>query len=313
MLSLARVEREVAAAANRLAAMDLGEGGESLTQTASNRRAAREELARRTKATANDENDEKLHASREAIDAYARAAEGAKRNAVRLAAVLEREVAMGNAGRSRDILEQRVSAANAAAAALQNSLVDNRVGDQGARALAQAMEAGALKHCSTLTLRQNRIGDPGVIAIAAALGAGAGKKLYTLRLDSNRWGDAGAIALAAAALNKALPVCEHLGLALNRISDRGVEVLTDVLARGALPACRWSWIRGNMARVELQEMYLSAFKGRRDEDKAGKAREDSLSEEKRQANQAEDGRLQLELLTTKATNAECDDECVANR
>jgi hypothetical protein len=104
-----------------------------------------------------------------------------------------------------------------------------------------------------------------VIAIAAALGAGAGKKLYTLRLDSNRWGDAGAIALAAAALNKALPVCEHLGLALDRISDRGVEVLTDVLARGALPACRWSWIRGNMARAELQEMYLSAFKGRRDE------------------------------------------------
>ena len=104
-----------------------------------------------------------------------------------------------------------------------------------------------------------------MIAIADALGAGAGKKLYTLRLDSNRWGDAGAIALAAAALNKALPVCEHLGLALNRISDRGVEVLTDVLARGALPACRWSWIRGNMARVELQEMYLSTFKERRDE------------------------------------------------
>jgi hypothetical protein len=117
MLSLARVEREVAAAANRLAAMDLGEGGESLTQTASNRRAAREELARRTKATANDENDEKLHASREAIDAYARAAEGAKRNAVRLAAVLEREVAMGNAGRSRDILEQRCAAALCSVAA----------------------------------------------------------------------------------------------------------------------------------------------------------------------------------------------------
>jgi len=47
--------------------------------------------------------------------------------------------------------------------------------------------------------------------------------------------------------------------------------------------------------------------------KAGKAREDSLSEEKRQANQAEFGRLQLELRTTKATDAECDDECVANR
>ena len=111
MLSLARVEREVAAAAHRLAAMDMGEGGESLTKIASNRRAAQEEIARRTKATANDENDEKLHASREALEAYARAAEGAKRNAVRLAAVLEREVAMGNAGRSRDILEQRCAAA----------------------------------------------------------------------------------------------------------------------------------------------------------------------------------------------------------
>jgi hypothetical protein len=47
--------------------------------------------------------------------------------------------------------------------------------------------------------------------------------------------------------------------------------------------------------------------------KAGKAREDSLSEEKRQANQAEVGRLQLELRTTKATDAECDDKCVWNR
>jgi hypothetical protein len=51
----------------------------------------------------------------------------------------------------------------------------------------------------------------------------------------------------------------------------------------------------------------------RAQDKAGKAREDSLSEEKRQANQAEVGRLEVELRTTKATNAECDDECVANR
>jgi hypothetical protein len=51
----------------------------------------------------------------------------------------------------------------------------------------------------------------------------------------------------------------------------------------------------------------------RAQDKAGKAREDSLSEEKRQANQAEAGRLHLELRTTKATDAECDDECVAKR
>ena len=64
-------------------------------------------------------------------------------------------------------------------------------------------------------------------------------------------------------------------------------------------------------RFPLPSEYMCA----RAQAKAGKAREDSLSEEKRQANQAEpeDGRSQLELRTTKATNAECDDECVANR
>ena len=60
------------------------------------------------------------------------------------------------------------------------------------------------------------------------------------------------------------------------------------------------------------------YKCARAQDKAGKAREDSLSEEKRQANQAEVKRLQLELHTksTKATDIdviECDDKCVANR
>ena len=63
-------------------------------------------------------------------------------------------------------------------------------------------------------------------------------------------------------------------------------------------------------RFPLPSEYMCA----RAQDKAGKAREDSLSEEKRQANQAEVGRsLQLELRTTKATDAECDDECVAKR
>jgi len=63
-------------------------------------------------------------------------------------------------------------------------------------------------------------------------------------------------------------------------------------------------------RFPLPSEYMCA----RAQAKAGKAREDSLSEEKRQANQAEVGRsLQLELRTTKATDAECDDECVAKR
>ena len=68
--------------------------------------------------------DERLVASQEAIDAFQKAADAAKRNARRLASVLEREQAMGGSvgSASRDLLEQRVGAANAAAAALQNRL-----------------------------------------------------------------------------------------------------------------------------------------------------------------------------------------------
>lgn len=68
--------------------------------------------------------DERLVASQEAIDAFQKAADAAKRNARRLAAVLEREQASGGGvgSASREMLEQRVGAANAAAAALQNRL-----------------------------------------------------------------------------------------------------------------------------------------------------------------------------------------------
>ena len=62
-------------------------------------------------------------------------------------------------------------------------------------------------------------------------------------------------------------------------------------------------------RCPLPSEYMCA----RAQAKAGKAREDGLSEEKRQANKAEVGRLRLELRTTKATNAESDDECVRKR
>ena len=52
----------------------------------------------------------------------------------------------------------------------------------------------------------------------------------------------------------------------------------------------------------------------RAQDKAGKAREDSLSEEQRQANlqadQAKAEHYQRELRTTKATDVEIDDECL---
>ena len=84
--------------------------------------------------------DERLVASQEAIDAFQRAADAAKRNARRLTAVLEREQSIGMGGAGRDLLEQRVGAANAAAAALQNRLsLLERAHERKAEALRQGL------------------------------------------------------------------------------------------------------------------------------------------------------------------------------
>lgn len=105
---------------------DMDDAPGSLTRSASRKRTelerAREEERTLTTALDDDVDDDRLVASQEAIDAFQRAADAAKRNARRLTAALEREQAMGVGGTGRAMLEQRASAANAAAAALQNRL-----------------------------------------------------------------------------------------------------------------------------------------------------------------------------------------------
>jgi len=155
------------------------------------------------------------------------------------------------------------------------SFLHNRIGDHGLRALAQAMEAGALSQLQTLLLRTNRIGDAGICALAAALSSGVGMRLETLKLDGNRWGDHGALAFTDALHRDALPRCTNFGIALNRIGDRGVESLIDALCRQKLPACRYTWVRGNQARPEVQERFLSIVQQRRDDDARAEARREA--------------------------------------
>jgi len=94
----------------------------TLTQAASRRRAELQQVLDEERKVHSEQVDERLVASQEAIVAFQHAADAAKRNARRLTAVLEREQAIGVGGAGRELLEQRVGAANAAAAALQNRL-----------------------------------------------------------------------------------------------------------------------------------------------------------------------------------------------
>lgn len=94
----------------------------TLTQAASRRRAELQRTLDEERKVHSEQIDERLVASHEAIEAFQRAADAAKRNARRLTQVLEREQAIGVGGAGRELLEQRVGAANAAAAALQSRL-----------------------------------------------------------------------------------------------------------------------------------------------------------------------------------------------
>jgi internalin A len=86
-------------------------------------------------------------------------------------------------------------------------LSDNRIGDEGARALA------ALTSLTSLTLHNTRIGDDGARALAALT------NLASLNLSYNRIGEEGARALAA------LTNLTTLNLQQNQIGDEGARAL----------------------------------------------------------------------------------------
>ncbi|EOD19123.1 hypothetical protein EMIHUDRAFT_369653, partial [Emiliania huxleyi CCMP1516] len=79
-------------------------------------------------------------------------------------------------------------------------------GDAEAAQLAEVLASGAAPRLDTLSLGNNKIGDEGCKALAAALGKeGAAPRLEYLYLDNNEIGDEGCKALAAALKEGAAP------------------------------------------------------------------------------------------------------------
>ena len=89
-------------------------------------------------------------------------------------------------------------------------------GDEEMATLSRVIAAGHLPSLKTLSLDNNqRIGDAGVSALADAVAEGGLAQLTTLGLRDNQVGDSGMQALAAAVAGGALPSLEHVGLARN--------------------------------------------------------------------------------------------------
>ena len=103
------------------------------------------------------------------------------------------------------------------------NLGSNKIGTEGAKALAKALETN--KTLTTLNLWGNEIGPEGAKALAKALETN--KILTTLNLGSNKIGDDGVKALVKALeTNKTLTT---LNLGSNKIGDDGVKALVKAL------------------------------------------------------------------------------------
>merc|ERR1719238_1158285 len=84
-------------------------------------------------------------------------------------------------------------------------------GDAEAAQLAEVLASGAAPRLEELYLWNNKIGDEGCKALAAALGKeGAAPRLENLALNGNKIGDEGCMALAAALKEGAAPSLKYL-------------------------------------------------------------------------------------------------------
>jgi Ran GTPase-activating protein (RanGAP) involved in mRNA processing and transport len=114
------------------------------------------------------------------------------------------------------------------------AIQDNRIGDDGLAALAEALSHGALPRLRWLYAGQNGFGDAGVAALAGALRRGACTALTRLGLQANSVGDAGLSALGDALQTGAMSEAEFIYLAGNPFTSDGREALTRILAGSSL-------------------------------------------------------------------------------
>jgi hypothetical protein len=117
------------------------------------------------------------------------------------------------------------------------------VGDEGASALAAALDRGALPRLKNLGLDHCAISDAALVALAPALRRRPALEEITLR--GNRLGDEGLAALVAppaAAAGAPPPTTggltrlKVLYLSNTKVTDAGCATLTSALDSGALPA-----------------------------------------------------------------------------
>uniref|UniRef100_A0A0G4HXL2 Uncharacterized protein n=1 Tax=Chromera velia CCMP2878 TaxID=1169474 RepID=A0A0G4HXL2_9ALVE len=107
------------------------------------------------------------------------------------------------------------------------NLSDNGIGDEGRKAL----KAGTLPALQSLHFEGNmNIGDEGVKALAEALKAGTLRSLQSFNLSFNKIGDEGVKALAEALKAGTCPSLQSLNLEDNNIGDEGEKTLAGALA-----------------------------------------------------------------------------------
>jgi len=140
--------------------------------------------------------------------------------------------------------------AKALALALENSLAeieslnlrDNRIGDEGAARLATALATDT--SVQFLQLRGNDIGDKGAVALAGALHTNTAlMDVYMTWLDI---GDDGAVAIADALRNNLNSKVRVLHLSWNRIGELGAVALASAL---------------NLPELKLRELNLQNNRG----------------------------------------------------
>ena len=116
-------------------------------------------------------------------------------------------------------------------------LSKNKIGLEGAKAIAEALMKSGTAVVITLYLGLNNIGDEGAIAIAEALKVNA--VLTTLNLGYNSIGVEGAKAIAEAL--KVNAVLTELRLGVNTIGDKGAKAIAEVLKVNAVVTTLSLW------------------------------------------------------------------------
>ena len=153
-------------------------------------------------------------------------------------------------------------AAGAAPLLTHLHLGHNAFGDIGFVALTKAIgEKKALPRLEQLTLDNNRIGAEGAAALAQIATDGALMVLTCLGLSGNPIGDEGVKALAKACSDEeVLPRLEQLHLRETHVGDSGLTALAEILLPkvGGLPALRTLVVdHEHVEHARLQEAYVA--------------------------------------------------------